>query len=250
MLNQPFTSFYGPQWNELCIGEATHFMTLTHWIEAKKFDLSKHSEVISELLMMQSDYDARKFSRQHSAFWRTDWPLIKMQAVTLGVAYYLIGKGGSTAYSDSIVGEIKRAGFSGQIAALLLSQGVEASKAPRVCILAEKAVPLVQLNKRLRLISKRYPNGWILSQWRGRNTNWLIHDWALSAGVPIQYSGKKNQRTLGTRAVELAECADHFCVFDRKGDRRTDRTVSQLKAAGKDVEIVLWQSEQVEDMFS
>ena len=61
MLNQPFSSFYGPQWNELSPGEATHFMTLTHWIEAKKFDLSKHSEVISELLMMQSEYDARKF---------------------------------------------------------------------------------------------------------------------------------------------------------------------------------------------
>ena len=250
MLNQPFSSFYGPQWNELSPGEATHFMTLTHWIEAKKFDLSKHSEVISELLMMQSEYDARKFSRRHCDLWRTDWPLIKMQVVTLGVTYYLIGKRGNAAFCDSVLGEIKRAGFSEQIASLLLSQGTEASKAPRICILAEKDVPLVHLNKRLRLISKRYQSGWILSHWRGRNGNWLIHDWALSAGIAINYSGKKNQRTLGARAADLEESADHFCVFDRKGDRRTDRTVSQLKAAGKDVEIVLWQTEQVEDMFS
>ena len=83
MLLQQFSSFYGPELSEITPGEAVHFLSLTHWIEARKFDLSKHASLVSEMLLMPNEFEVRRLSRKASACWRSDWALIKPSVMVL-----------------------------------------------------------------------------------------------------------------------------------------------------------------------
>ena len=249
MLLHPLSSFHGPEFYELETGSATHFLSLTHWIEARKFDLSKHAGVVQELLMMPNEFEARRLSKKNSGFWRSDWPLIKSAVIALGIASHCIEHAPGTPIKAQLIREIIRNGVSEMVAGILFEQGTKLAFAPRVCVIAENRVPIVHLNRRMRLINKRFDSSWILVHWRGRFSNQTIHDWALSSGLPICYAGVKDQRTLGPDSIVLRECADHYFVFDRRGDRRSDRTVANIRAAGKDVEVVLWQPEQMDDLF-
>lgn len=249
MLLQRFSSFYGPELTEIGTGEATHFLSLTHWIEARKFDLSKHASLVQELLLMPTEYEVRRLSRKESANWRSDWQLIKTAVIMQGVAYHCIDLYPSRPIKSQLVREIERCGISKAVADILCERGMKMAAAPKVCVLAENKVPIVHLNRRLRLINKRFEGFWSLVHWRGRFSNKTIHDWALSSGLPIIYVGDIDQRTLGPGSEVLRDCADHYYVFDRKGDKRAERTVANVRSAGKEVEVVLWQPEQMDDMF-
>ena len=249
MLLHSFSSFYGPEFSEVQSGSAAHFLSLTHWIEARKFDLSKHAGLVQELLMMPNEYEVRRLSKRNAALWRSDWPLIKALVIAQGVAYRCIEAAPGLPVKSQLIREIIRNGVSEIVAGILFDQGAKLATAPKVCVIAESKVPITHLNRRMRLINKRFDGSWILVHWRGRFTNQTIHDWALSSGLPICYAGLKDQRTLGEDSKALRECADHYFVFDRRGDRRADRTVANIRATGKEVEVVLWQPEQMDDMF-
>ncbi|MEQ6436294.1 hypothetical protein V8Z74_14870 [Comamonas sp. w2-DMI] len=249
MLLQPLSSFHGPEIAQLQNGAPAHFLTLSHWIEAKKFDLGLHAELVQELLMMPGEHEARKFSRRHTHCWRSDWQLIRPRTIALGVAYYCIEHGENDFFLDSIIKEVMRSGASEPMAATWVKQGVWMARMPTVCILAELAVPIMNLNRRLRLISKRFEGGWSLVHWRGRHGNQFIHDYALNEGIPIRYVGKKDQRLVGNEVKLLHTSPDYFFVFDRKGQKRGERAVSEIRAAGKSVEVILWQAEQTNDLF-
>ena len=249
MLLHPFSSFYGPELPELEAGQAAHFQSLSHWIEVRKFDLSKHAGLVQELLLMPNEFEARRLSKRESALWRTDWPLIKSGVIAQGIAYHCIEQSPGTPVKAQLIREMVRNGVSEMVAGILFDQGAKLAASPRVCVIAESKVPIIHLNRRMRLINKRFDSSWILVHWRGRFTNQTIHDWALSSGLPVCYAGVKDQRTQGAESAVLRECADHYFVFDRKGDRRADRTVSNIRSAGKEVEVVLWQPEQMDDLF-
>lgn len=249
MLLQPLSSFYGPEIAQLEIGAPTHFLTLSHWIEAKKFDLGLHALLVQELLMMPGEHEARKFARRHAKCWRSDWQLIRPRIIALGVAYYCIERGKNDYFLDSLVKEVVRSGASESMAATWVRLGISMASSPTVCILAETAVPIIYLNRRLRLISKRFEGGWCLVHWRGRHGNQFIHDWAINEGLPIRYVGQRNQRPIGIEAKELHTLAENFYLFDRKGQKKGDRAVSEIRAAGQSVEVILWQVEQTNDLF-
>lgn len=249
MLRRPLSSFFGPELAQIEVGVPTHFLTLSHWIESKKFDLSMHGQLVQELLMMPGEHEVRKFARRQTRLWRTDWQLIRPRVVSLGVAYYCISHPRNEYFQDSLVEEVMRSGVSELIARTWVRCGEAMARMPTVCMLAESSVPINSINRRLRLISKRFDEGWTLVHWKGRHGNQFIHDWALNEGIPIRYAGEKNQRPLGFDAKSLLTLADNFFIFDRKSQRKSERALSEIRAAGKNVEVVFWQAEKTNDLF-
>lgn len=245
MLAKAFNSFYGPELSLLGEGES-HFLTLTHWIEARKFDIHKHEQLVLEILAMPNEYQARRLSAQNKSEWRSDWGMVKAKVMAQGVAYYCLSRQNQNLFMHRLVQEMQRCGVSEAVATVHSQKGLSLAMGKRVCVLAEPSVPAAHLSRRLRLINKRFNNEWILMHWRGRNSNVAIHDWAISSGLPVLYAGTKDQRTV---SIEFSGSADVFYVFDRKGDKRSEKAVSNLKLLGKDVEVILWEPDQIDDLF-
>lgn len=250
MLIRPLSGFYGPVIPALDAINPVHYQTLTHWVESRKFDAQLHPAVVEDLLLMPGEHDARKFSKRHSASWRSDWPLIKASTIQLGVAYFCIDRVGAVFNQRPLVSELGRSGISESMALDLISRGHELAMGPRVCILAGSSVPASAINRRLRLVNKRFDGQWVLMHWRGRGSNMLVHDWALASGLPVLYTGVPDQRSSGPGAKDLRDAADFYWVFDQKSAKRAERTISELRSASKSVEVVYWQHDATNDLFA
>lgn len=249
MLLRQLSSFKGPVLKQIDAGSPLHFLTLTHWVEASKFDLGLHSHVVEELLLMPGEHDARKFSRKNTALWRTDWQLIRAQVIRLGVAYCCLHRQHNAANLKPLVAEIARNGLSEMMALDLCKQGAAMSLVPKVCILATTGVPLIALNRRMRLINKRFDGAWSLVHWQGRGQCDAVHQWAFNANLPILYVGGVDQRISGPAAAPLREAADFYYVFEKKKEKKSERAIAELREAGKVVEVVLWQDDGTADLF-
>lgn len=239
MLISPFTSFSAAHGlgQDQCL--PSHYLTITHWLEMSKFDAAADWELIEFISHLPHPVEVVRFSRRNAKSWRSDWQLRRPQMVILGVAYFFSAATNAYVLKEKIVKEVMMDGISEGMANDLVDRGMALANSPCICVIASDGVPQLEINKRLRLISKKHGSLFRVNQWCGRNSSPMLHSWAMNLSIPVYFYGAKNLRLAGADKDALVKATDHFIVIDRKSHRFSERFVEQIKILGKSVDIFL-----------
>lgn len=215
-----------------------HYPTLTHWIEASKFDAGAQMARREEILLTPSPSQASRRSRVLQCYWRDDWQMIKQSVIVQGICIYYLENQilyGDPAAKAKLLEQISSSGSSAMMADSLHGLAVSQLSAARVAFLGNATAE--EVSKKVRSVQKKYSGRWMLVHWRGRHSNAVVHANTLAERKPVVYCGAPGQRLAGIGFTALVKECEHFVVFKGGDGQAMEQLIQDLKSLGKTVEV-------------
>ena len=244
--------FYGPARKDPYSGanrRRQHYMSLVHWMEWHKLDAAGLDEIRSETLLMPSIKEVVKFSKANKAKWRTDWSLVRTEVLLQGLAMMRFEHPQSQIWDDLVLRrEMLELGFSPLHVENIAAMHQHRQEASKVVFLGASQAPNEEVNRRIRNLQKRMSGRWQLAHWMGRHASWSVHDWADANRMGISYLDSHSGRLTGKSLASLAQMADHFILFEKRGSRSMDGIAAAIKRWGKTCDTASWTESQAANL--
>ena len=239
-------SFFGPFVVDTVTGERVRnlYPSIGHWFESRKF-LPSYQDLHDLTLLCPTLKEARKFTHANQRYCRTDWGLVKHSVLILGLALLQLDRP-EFHISGASAAELAEQLIVLQLPPRFIETCVERflswSSGPSVGVIGSDIAPASVVGKRMKKMEQERQR-WTLISLCNRRAGWLVHDWALSQYVPVQYIGTRKERTSSALLECFLKSCDQVVVFEARGDKRHEAAIKMTRKMNKLCAVELYRAE-------